>query len=96
VSSIIVIVMVILAILVIPLICFSYLQRRGQKRWAFFTLVTGLIGLGWVVGLIGVIIASANPAVDYDLLDEHPTLKTRHEIYIASPEEGQRHVANRF
>ena len=48
-------------ILVIPLMCFLYLRQRGKERWALATLAMGLLGFGWLVGIVGVIVASINP-----------------------------------
>lgn len=51
-------------ILVIPLASFLYLRQRGKERWAVVTLATGLLGFGWLVGLVGVIVASINPPAE--------------------------------
>jgi hypothetical protein len=63
-SDYILVIVVTLAFLIVPLLCFVYLRQRGQKQWAFYTLATALVGLGWLIGLVGVIVASINPIPD--------------------------------
>ncbi|MFN8375432.1 MAG: hypothetical protein U0694_21460 [Anaerolineae bacterium] len=58
------VIIVLLAFLVVPGMCWVYLRRRGQKTWAMLTLISTLCAIGWLVGPIGVLIARGKPIVE--------------------------------